>query len=193
MATDTSPPKQQAVLEDFPPLTLPYLQGLLKQLKSGSPVDPAPPAVLNLVSEIVSPVIQDVINTSFLAGQVPPLWKQARVKALLKKTNLDPEDWANYRPISLLPGISKLAEKYANSVLSAFLEENSCLHSTQTGFRSQQGTETALLVVIEETRKILDNGGCAALILLDLSAALDTVNHQLMVQRLRELGVAGPP
>ncbi|XP_078496531.1 uncharacterized protein LOC144752493 [Lissotriton helveticus] len=59
------------------------------------------------------------------------------------------------------------------------------------GFRSRQGTETALVAVVEEARKIVNSGGCAAVVLLDLSAAFDTVNHLPMIQRLREVGVAG--
>lgn len=81
--------------------------------------------------------------------------------------------------------------KNVNSILSTFLEQNDRLHPSQTGFRPQQGTETALLAVVEESRKSLDVGGSAAIVLLDLSAAFDTVNHQLLIKRLREIGVSG--
>lgn len=113
------------------------------------------------------------------------------VKALIKKPHLDPKDLGNYRPISLLPGVSKIAEKYVNRTLSAFFESHDLRHPSQTGFRPRQGTETALLAVVVEARKILDSGGSSAIILLDLSAAFDTVNHQILVHRLRNIGVSG--
>lgn len=87
--------------------------------------------------------------------------------------------------------MSKIAEKYTNVILSTFLENNNLLHHSQTGFRPQQGTETALVAVMEEARKIMDDGGCAVLTLLDLSAAVDTVNHHLLIHRLKEIGVQG--
>lgn len=188
---DCHPLNKKGIFTEIPPLTLPEVQIILNQVKSGSPRDVTPPTILNAVTNSVSPVIREVINASFESGLVPPLWKQAMVKALLKKPNLDPEDGGNYRPISLLPGISKIAEKHLNSALSIFLESNDYLHPSQMDYRPLQGTETVLLAVLEEARKILDDGGCAAILLLDLSAAFDTVNHRLLISRLREVGLGG--
>lgn len=150
-------------------------------VKSGSPCDPAPSKVMKQAIEVISPVACDLINASISTGVVPPLWKQARVKALLKKPSLDPDTLASYRPISLLPVISKILEKHVNVTLSAYLESHNLLHPAQTRFRPCHSTETALLAVMEESRKILDAGGTAAVILLDLSAAFDTVDHKIFV------------
>lgn len=113
------------------------------------------------------------------------------IRALLKKPNLDPEVWSNIRLVSLLPGISKILEKHVNKILSEHLENHSLLHTTQTGFCPNHGTETALLAVVEESRKILNRGGAVAVILRDLSSAFDTVNYNILFDRFRMVGVSG--
>lgn len=81
------------------------------------------------------------------------------VKALLKKPSLNPDVLGNYHPISLLPMVCKVLEKCGNSILSNVLETHRLLHYTQTGFHPQHGTQTALLAVVEESKKIIDQGG----------------------------------
>lgn len=83
-----------------------------------------------------------------------------------------------------------MLEKHVNSVISAFLESNNMLHSSQTGFHPQHGTETALLTVVEKDKKNLDKGGSTAILLLDLSAAFDTVNYDILIHRLRNFGLS---
>lgn len=135
------------------PMNSETLQAISALIKIGSPRDPAPPQTLFWVLESVAPIILDLINTSLSAGVVPRSWKEAMVTPLSKNPSLDPDCFSNYRPISLLPGISKIAEKHMNSVLSSYLESHNLLHSTQMGFRTHQGTETALLAVIEDSKK----------------------------------------
>lgn len=191
LAENLSVERDKPYLVTFPLMEYDTLQSIFLAIKSGSPCDPAPPKILKQVIGIVSPVICELINLSISSGTVPPLWKNAMVKALLKKPSLDPDNLANYRPISLLPEISKILEKHVNFILSAFLESNKLLHPSQAGFRPGHGTETALLAVMEKSRRIIDTGGSAAVIMLDLSAAFDTVNHSLLVERLRKMGISG--
>ncbi|XP_078524937.1 uncharacterized protein LOC144798025 [Lissotriton helveticus] len=90
------------------------------------------------MAAVLNPVINPVLNLSLSTGVVPAVWKQAFVIPLLKKPNLDPEGFANYRPISLLPALAKVVEKHVQTSLSNFLETNNLLHSSQSSFRANE-------------------------------------------------------
>ncbi|KAJ1091870.1 hypothetical protein NDU88_004984 [Pleurodeles waltl] len=121
----------------------------------------------------------------------PLRWKHAEVNALLKKPTADPSDLKNFRPISLLPFPAKVIEKTVNKQLTNFLEDNNLLDPSQSGFRVNHSTETALISVTDDIRTLMDNGETVALILLDLSAAFDTVCHRTLITHLRSTGIQG--
>lgn len=125
------------------------------------------------------------MNSSFIG----PIWKQANIFLLLKNPSADPKVPANYRPISLLPSLSKALEKNLNRVISDYAENNNLLHITQSGFRANYSTETALLDVTEHIKEMLDQGGKAILILLDLSAAFNMVPQDRLLERMSDLGI----
>ncbi len=129
-----------------------------------------------------------IINTSLLTGIFPTAFKQARVAPLLKKPTLNTSLLENYRPISLLPFIAKTLERVVFNQVSLFLSQNNKLDTKQSGFRSGHSTETALLSVTEALRIAKANSKSSVLILLDLSAAFDTVNHQIILSTLLSLG-----
>ncbi|XP_045062529.1 uncharacterized protein LOC121545476, partial [Coregonus clupeaformis] len=129
--------------------------------------------------------------SSLTAGHVPSVFKRARVASLLKKPTLDPSDVNNYRPVSLLSFLSKTLERAVSSQLSCYLSQNDLLDPNQSGFKTGHSTETALLCVTEALRTAKANSLSSALILLDLSAAFDTVNHQILLSTLSELGISG--
>lgn len=164
---------------------------LIKSLKSGSPSDSCAARLLSDVAEIINPEVNCLINLSLQEAYVPESWKQAHILPLLKKPALDPLTPANYRPISLLPSLSKICEKTVTSQLTNYVEDSGLLHVAQSGFRATYSTETALLEVAESIREHLDAGGRAALVLLDLSAAFDIVPHSLLLARLADIGVSG--
>lgn len=164
---------------------------LLKSLKSGSPSDPCAARLLAEAADTINPEVNCLINMSLQEACVPESWKQALIFTLLKKTVLDPLVPANYRPISLLPSLSKVCEKTVTTQLTNYVEASGLLHTAQSGFRATYSTESALLEVVESIRDRLDAGGKAALVLLDLSAVFDTVPHSLLLARLYDIGISG--
>ncbi len=108
-----------------------------------------------------------------------------------QKPTLNTSLLENYRPVSLLPFIEKTLERVVFNQVSLFLSQNNKLDAKQSGFRSGYSTETALLSVTEALR--IAKAESSVLILLDLSAAFDTVNHQILLSTLSSLDITGIP
>ncbi len=154
------------------------------------PLDPIPSHLLQAISPAV-PALTHIVNTSLHTGIFPSAFKQARITPLLKKPTLNPTLLGNYRPVSLLPFIAKTLERVVFNQVTAFLTQNNLLDSNQSGFRSGHSTETALLSVVEDLRPARTASKSSLLILLDLSAAFDTVNHQILLSTLLRKGISG--
>ncbi len=116
----------------------------------------------------------------------------AVIKPLIKKPQLDPKDLVNYRPISNLPFLSKILEKVVSSQLYSFLEKNDICEDFQSGFRPSHSTETALIRVTNDLLLSSDRGCISLLVLLDLSAAFDTIDHNILLNRIENfVGISG--
>jgi len=123
-----------------------------------------------------------IINTSIVTGVYPTLWKHAIVPPILKSGDIN--DVSNYRPISILPVLSKLLEKIVANQLREFLERNRLLSNTQHGFRTNLSTETALMKVTDKIYNNIDNNKITLLVLCDLSKAFDSINHSILIKKL---------
>lgn len=188
-----SPPISHAALDTFVPIALPALLDIIRLLRpSFCPSDTIPPRLLKDISGTIGPTFLSIINKSLSSGCVPAAFKHATVKPLLKKKGMDPTVLSNFRPISQLPFLSKVLEKVVYAQLQSFLTLHNIHEVFQSGFRPGHSTETALLKIMNDLFLTVDSGGSAALVLLDLTAAFDTIDHRILMHRLEHyVGITG--
>ena len=123
---------------------------------------------------------------------IPKSLKTAHIRPLLKKTGLDSDILKNYRPVSNLTFISKVIEKVISGRLNEHLINNSLFDPLQSAYRDKHSTETALIKVQNDILSALDAGSSAILLMLDLSAAFDTIYHDILLARLCNVyGITG--
>ena len=111
------------------------------------------------------------------------------MKPLLKKPNLDRQDFASYRPVANLSFLSKVIERIVSARLQSFLNDNNLQDNFQSAYREKHSVGTALLRVQNDILTEMDSGKVTGLILLDLSSAFDTVDHVILLERLQSMGI----
>ena len=163
-----------------------HIEEILRGLKPITcTLDPIPTTLHKSYIPILSPIITQAVNLSFQTCHVPPTLKVAVICPLLKKPTLDPEAPTNYRPISNLAFLSKVLEKAVASQLQEYLKLNDLFKKFQSGFCSAHSP--AMLQVTNYLLMAADAGSPSLLILLDLTAAFDTVDHTILLKHLHNM------
>ncbi|KAL9957225.1 hypothetical protein ACROYT_G038836 [Oculina patagonica] len=172
-------------LNAFSPTSIIELSKVARTVASKScSLDPLPAVLLKENFDMLLPTLCRIENLSLESGYVPISLKTAVLLPLLKKPSLDHEILSNYRPISNLKVISKMIEKVVAVRLQDYLETNQLNEPLQSAYKRLHSCETALIRVHNDILRDIDDRHCVILLLLDLSAAFDTVDHDILLGRL---------
>ena len=152
--------------------------------------DRIPVIVLKMCSPELSSVLAKLFNMCLSDSVFPSSWKVASVVPIFKGAGERSEP-TNYRPISLLPIISKIFECFVNQQLMGYLEDNDLLTDCQYGFRHSRSTGDLLSLITDHLNRALDHRGEARVVALDISKAFDKVWHHGLLHKLKSYGVTG--
>lgn len=175
----------------FTPTDITEIDTIIKQLKTDSApgLDGITNSLLKEIRTHVVAPLTHVFNISLSTGVFPSSWKIAAITPIYKSGNSD--DPKNYRPISLLPTISKILEKIVNKRLVNYLESNNLLSDRQFGFRRNKCTKDAIELLTNSISSHLDSGLSCVAVFLDLAKAFDTVSIPILLRKLENLGIRG--
>lgn len=164
---------------------------ILKTLKTKKShgIDQLPPILFKFCAEELALPLSLLINQSFEEGTFPNLLKRSIIKPIHKKnTKTDPN---NYRPIALLPTASKIFEKAMYDRIYGFCEKFKIFHESQNGFRKNRSTTLAIYHYIQQAYNIINNKKYAIGLLLDMTKAYDTVQYNILLNKLDGIGIRG--
>jgi hypothetical protein len=185
------PPKEPLISFDIPDKEKVY-EIITEMNNKYCDLDPIPTWLVKSCFTELSMMINLIITKSLTESAFPSKLKYALVKPVIKDRNESQDDLANYRPVSNTPFISKLLEKVVSTQLKTHIENNNLYGYYQSGYRKQHSCETAVLKVVNELMGMVHANGAAVLIFLDLSAAFDTIDHEMLIQKLKkDFGIQG--
>ena len=146
-----------------------------------------PSKILKTFQVVLIEPLTSIVNKSLFEGTFPTLLKVASVCPIFKKD--DNKKCSNYRPISLLSNLSKIFERTMYNRIELFINDLDLIYPKQFGFRKEYSTNHALLSIVEQIRKNLDNKTFSCGVFVDLEKAFDTVNHKILIEKLKHYGI----
>ena len=166
-----------------------FVEKELKSLKRKSAAgwDDLPPCMLKDCARVISGPLTHPINLSLTSGTVPNDWKIAKVTPIHKSSSID--DYNNFRPISVLPLLSKILERAVHIQFIQYIESNNILSKYQFGYRKKRSTELATILLADNIRKEIDSRKLVGAIFVDLSKAFDALSHSVLLEKLKSNGV----
>ena len=159
--------------------------------KTSSGPDGLSMKLLKSIKDAIAAPLSILVNQSLYTGIFPTDFKLAKVLPILKK----PNDYnvENFRPISLLNSVSKILEKCVFNQMYAYFESNNLLFTSQYGYRKEHSTELACLELVDKVSHQLDEKHTPICVFLDLSKAFDTLNHEILLSKLKHYGLSDTP
>ena len=130
------------------------------------------------------PQLTNSVNYSFQHNNFPQELKRSKAIPLYQKLDSLPKE--NYRPVSLLPHVSKIFKRIIHKQITSYtkVKLNSCI----TGIQKSHGTQHSLVVILEKWKRATDKGECVLVLFMDFSKAFDTINRNLMITKLKAYG-----
>ena len=157
--------------------------------KTSSGVDGISTNLLKDIKYIISKPLTLIINQCLETGIFPSKLKVAKVIPILKRG--DETIFDNYRPISILPAISKVFERIIFNQIHNYFHVNDLYFCSQYGLRKEHSTELAVLELVDRITQHLDKGTTPINVYLDLSKAFDTLDHNILLHKLKYYGIEG--
>jgi hypothetical protein len=155
----------------------------LHQIKSNAVgMDGVPIRFLKIILPYILPYVTHIFNTVLTTSTFPATWKISKITPLAKSN--DPGALSDYRPISILPAISKALEVIIRRQIMNHVDNKGLLSRCQSGFRQNHSTATALLKITNDLLIASENKLLSVLVLLDFSKAFDSVDHDLLCYKL---------
>ncbi|CAB4023601.1 Hypothetical predicted protein, partial [Paramuricea clavata] len=158
------------------------------KVKKATGVDGIPSRLLKDGADVLAYPLTVLFNLSVQQCKIPGEWKKAKVTPLYK--NGAKSDPKKFRPISVLPVVSKVHERLIHNQLASYFDENNLLCRSQSGFRKKHSTETAVTHFADQILMGMDKGLVTGAVFIDLAKAFDTIDHDVLIRKLKHYGVS---